>query len=573
MRNVSRSMRDTLRGVALVGMGLLTVPSLMRVPSAVVACGVSGAADTARGHVFEDTNGNSVRDAGEPGLAGVPVSNGCEVTLTDEGGAYAVPVAPGQILFITKPSRYAVPVDEHNVAQFFYRHYPGGTAATVEGAPVAWRFPVVEATGPLPAAVDFALYPLEEASDRFSAYGFADPQARLDLSQDMLREDLVNTLMGNPYGVQFGLTMGDVANDNLDIYDRHKRMMGLLDVPQWSLPGNHDVNYESPDARLANETYKRHFGPTYYSFDHGNVHFVALNNVEYAGAGAEGRNGGYRGYISSDQLFWLERDLAVVPRERLIVIATHIPLVAEASDGRSPMATGPSTENLAPLLELLEPFEHIYGLAGHDTSNSWKVAVNHTHGWYGQPWVAHTMAEVRGNGWTTGPADPRGVRDAMMEDGNPNGFYVLRFDDVELTPEFIPFPYGPDAGQRMRISLDPLLVAPEGGGVNRGTPEPGTKVVVNLFDGGPRDSVWFSLNGATLQAMTYTVRTDPHVDRLHARYAGTDDAYGRPHRSSHIWEYPLPDRLGPGLYRLEVTSEDEFGQRRLGRFSFEVSGG
>ena len=90
MRNVSGSMRDTLRGVALVGMGLLTVPALVRVPSAVEACGASGAAETARGHVFEDTNGNGVRDAGEPGLAGVPVSNGCEVTLTDDGGAYAV---------------------------------------------------------------------------------------------------------------------------------------------------------------------------------------------------------------------------------------------------------------------------------------------------------------------------------------------------------------------------------------------------------------------------------------------------------------------------------------------------
>ena len=253
-------MRDTLRGVALVGVGLLTVPALVRVPSAVEACGASGAADTARGHVFEDTNGNGIREAGEPGLPGVPVSNGCEVTITDDDGAYVAPLAPGQILFITKPSRYAVPVDEHNVVQFFYRHYPAGTPVTVAGAQVAWRFPVVEATGPLPAAVDFPLSPLDEASDRFRAHGFADPQARFDLSQDMLREDLVNTLMGNPYDVQFGLTVGDVANDNLDIYDRHKRMMGLLGVPQWYLPGNHDLNYESPDARLANETYKRHFG-------------------------------------------------------------------------------------------------------------------------------------------------------------------------------------------------------------------------------------------------------------------------------------------------------------------------
>ena len=150
MNNVSGSMRDTLRGVALVGLGLLTVPALVRVPSAVEACGAPAASETARGHVFEDTNGNGGRDAGEPGVSGVAVSNGCAVTVTDDGGAYAVAVAPGQILFITKPSRYAVAVDEHNVAQFFYRHYPAGTPTTVEGSRVGWRFPVVEATGPPP---------------------------------------------------------------------------------------------------------------------------------------------------------------------------------------------------------------------------------------------------------------------------------------------------------------------------------------------------------------------------------------------------------------------------------------
>ena len=60
MKNVSGSLRDTLRGLALVSMGLLTVPSLVRVPSAIEACGAPGTAETARGHVFEDTNGNVV---------------------------------------------------------------------------------------------------------------------------------------------------------------------------------------------------------------------------------------------------------------------------------------------------------------------------------------------------------------------------------------------------------------------------------------------------------------------------------------------------------------------------------
>lgn len=538
---------------------------------AMAQCGAPGPRDTARGIVYVDRNGDGQHSPGETGVAGVAVSNGCEVVRTDADGRYQIDIAATEILFISKPADYDVPVDENNIPQFFYRHYPDGTPEQIAGTAVEWLFPVIAPTGPLPDQIDFALLPRPAADAAFRAHGFADTQARFDLSQDMLREDLINPLIGNPYAVDFGLTVGDVANDNLAIYDRHKAMMALMDIPQWYVPGNHDINFESPDDYFANETYKHHFGPTYYSFNHGNVHFVALNNVEYAGNGREFSDGRYRGYITDGQLYWLERDLAQVSPEKLIVIATHIPLVAEADDGRNPVATGPNTENFTALLDILRPFPNIYALAGHDTSNSWKVEVGHRHGWTGQPWIAHTLAEVRGNGWTRGPVDPRGVRDAMMEDGNPNGFYVLNFDDTRLVPEFIPFPFGPDAAQRLRITLDPLPAATEST-IYRGTLAADTRLVVNLFDGGVRDTVWAAIDNGPRQEMTYTVRTDPYVERVHQNYAGTDSAYGSARRSSHIWELALPTDLGPGLHHVEVTSLDEFGQRQRGNFTFEILG-
>jgi len=346
--------------------------------------------------------------------------------------------------------------------------------------------------------------------------------------------------------------------------------MSLMDIPQWYIPGNHDLNFRSPDAYFANETYKRHFGPTYYSFNHGEAHFVALNNVEYAGDGNRFNSGEYRGYITDNQLRWLENDLQQVDRNKLLVVMTHIPLVAEADDGRSPMATGPNTENFQNLLETLQPFDHIYGLAGHDTSNSWKVEVNHRHGWSGQPWIAHTLAEVRGNGWTRGPADLRGVRDAMMQDGNPNGFYVLHFDQQNLVPEFIPFPFGPDANRRLRITLDPALASENENTINRGRLVAGTKLVVNLFDGGVRDSVWYALDEHPAIAMDYTLRTDPYVERAVQVLANSDVAFGNATRSSHVWQSELPADLEPGIHRVVVTSEDEFGQQQRSTFSFEI---
>ncbi|TFH73575.1 hypothetical protein E3V39_10270 [Gammaproteobacteria bacterium LSUCC0112] len=536
-------------------------------------CGVAlPGTDTARGTVFVDNNNDGILNPGDTGIANVSISNGCDVVLTDAEGRYEIDIAALQILFISQPTGYTVAVDQNNVPAFYYRHYPDGTPALIDGHAVQWRFPVVDATGPLPSAINFPLTQIIDASTQFDAHAFADTQARTDLDQDKLREDLITTLIGNPFSAEFGITVGDVVYDNLELYDRHKQMMSLMDMPQWYLPGNHDLNFESPDARFADETYKLHFGPTYYSFNYGKVHFVALNNVEYAGDGQQ-LDGGerYRGYIHDDQLYWLERDLAHVPTDHLIVIASHIPLVSEADDGSgSEPATGPQTANFAALLKILEPFEHIYGIAGHDTSNSWKVEVDHDHGWHGQPWIAHTLAEVRGNGWQTGLADARGVNDALMQDGNPNGYYLLRFNDVEVIPEFKPFPFGPDANQHMRITLDPLLTEHSDGSIHRGELQGNTNVVVNLFDGGVRDKVWMSLNKGDRQAMTYTVRSDPFMEQLYERLQGTDQAIGRPTRSAHIWELPLPSNLEPGVHRLEVFSEDEFGQQHHGHFSFEI---
>ena len=523
----------------------------------------------AQGVIFEDINNNGLRETSEPGIADVAISNGCDVVISNSEGRYEISIAPTEIISLSKPANYLVPVDESNVPLFFYKHYPAGTPEQIVGTSVEWMWPVMEETGPLPASVDFPLIPTESEIE-FLAHGFADTQARYENGQDMVREDLVNPLINNPFGVAFGLTVGDVVFDNLKLYDRHKSMMGLMGIPQWYLPGNHDMNFESPNARFANETYKKHFGPTYYSFNYGNVHFVALNNVEYAGADNEFSSGIYRGYISDIQLQWLRNDLTHVSTEKLIVIASHIPLITEADDGVSPILTGPNTENFTELLKILEPFENIYGLAGHDTSNSFKVQINHQHGWNGKPWIAHTLGEVRGSGWTRGPRDFRGVRDAMMEDGNPNGFYVLKFNNAELIPEFIPFPSSADGTNRLRIMLDPPMALSELNGIHRGTLQAGTKLVVNLFDGGIRDSVRASIDGGEEILLNYRVRIDPFIKNLYEKFAKTDDAYPTPDRSSHIWELIMPDNLTVGLHHIVVRSTDEFGQYQRATFTFEI---
>lgn len=560
---------SSLPGVALLASLLLAACDSASLPVTASLGGVPARpaiseGEKARGVVYVDRNGNLRRDADEPGVPEVSVSNGLDVVRTSAEGRYEIPLPEGSILFISKPAQYDIPVDENQLPRFFYRHYPEGSA------PVAsWAYPVIDPTGPLPASIDFALVESDDAAHPyFRALVFADPQAGTDDQEDMFREDIIAELIGNPHDARFGVTVGDIVNDNLALYPRHQALMASIGIPQWYLPGNHDINFESPDDVHSLETYKRHFGPPDYSFTYGNVHFIALDNVDYDGSG-------YVGRLSPRQLAWIENDLRHVPRSRLIVIATHIPLITEAGAGANI-----NTVNFDELVALLEGFDRVYGIAGHDTSNSWKVNVDHRHGFHGYSFVAHTLAEARGSGWNSGPRDERGVRAATMQDGNPNGYYVMTFDGATVQPRFVPASGNPV--QNMRFTLEPPLgdesvlgaVADLIGqplALNRGPDRPGRKLVVNVFDGGERNEVRLSLNGAPPEPLRKVLRTDPYMEQQYERYRNSLDAFPEPVVSSHIWEYDLPSPLPPGRYAVQVTSIDEFGQHLSAGFAFEIT--
>lgn len=515
----------------------------------------------AQGIVFLDSNQNNRLDADEKGIAGVKVSNGVEVVKTNELGEYQIDLPADRILFICKPADYSVPLNEVQLPQFYYTHFPKGTPKVAN-----WKWPVIEPTGPLPTRINFPLL-AGDTSKSFKAMGFADPQTATHEQLDMMRKDIIDVLMGNPYDARFGLVAGDVVNDNLALYERHNRLMAQMGIPMWNVPGNHDLNKESPSYTYATQTFKRVFGPDYYSFDYGQVHFLALNNVGYKGKGQ-----GYQGHIDEQQLQWIEHDLKDVPPEKLIVIITHIPLITYANGRSFPRSI--NTVNLDALLKILSRFTYIYAMAGHDTSNSWKVEVDHEHNWQGAPFLAHTLAETRGGGWESGPRDERGVRAATMEDGNPNGYYLFHFDSTTVKPQFIPA--GGDPTDRLRITLDPQLTHPghEGGlrhslGLDHGLQADSTYVVVNFFDGGEKDELLISLDGAEAVPMTYIERKDPYMIRQYEKYKDTEDAFRGAAVSSHIWQFALP-KLAAGFHSVRVMAKDQFGFEDQEILTFEI---
>jgi hypothetical protein len=272
----------------------------------------------ARGVVFHDKDKDGKRDDGEPGIGGVRVSNGREIVKTDVDGKYELGIDDDTTLFVIKPRDWMTPVNELKLPQFYYVHKPNGS-------PPDLRFPGVRPTGPLPASVDFPLHRHWEPAV-FKALFFGDTQPRDVKEVEYIAHDVVEPLVAEnkKIGASFGVTLGDVVFDDLSVFGPLNKVIALLDIPWYNVIGNHDINQDAKTDKHANETWERIYGPSYYSFDHGPVHFLALDDIRWK-VGENGR-GRYTGGLGETQMEFIRKDLAMVPEDQLVVLMMHIPL-------------------------------------------------------------------------------------------------------------------------------------------------------------------------------------------------------------------------------------------------------
>jgi 3',5'-cyclic AMP phosphodiesterase CpdA len=97
--------------------------------------------------------------------------------------------------------------------------------------------------------------------------------------------------------------------------------------------GNHDIFGWStdpaidPSAELYGKAMALHglrIPKDYYSFDHGNWHFIILNNVQQ-------RDRGYYGDLDPEQSAWLTADLAANAGKKPACVFSHIPIASIAA--------------------------------------------------------------------------------------------------------------------------------------------------------------------------------------------------------------------------------------------------
>lgn len=485
----------------------------------------------ARGTVFLDANRNSQLDEGEDGIAGVAVSNGREVVVTDEDGTYALPAYDDMNLFVTKPAGFAAPLDEDLVPQFNYIH-------KVAGSP-SLRFGGIEPTGPLPAQINFPMVADDSDREDFECLVFGDAQPYFNMQVSYVRETAGKMLAARDNAdAECLLFQGDVMGDDLSLYPRFKEIIAVGDTPQYYVAGNHDVDFDAETDQHSFDTFRREWGPEYYSFDIGNVHFVVLDNVRYPCNGIDDHpfcdpsaRPTYNGVIHDRQLQWLEADLATVPEDKLIVLSAHIPFQTFTDN----TAAKHQTDNLAALVEILGDRPAL-GLSGHTHTTENILTGEYYEGWEENTGVGpapfhQIVTGALSGSWWGGSVNDDGVPMSTQRLGSPRGFYEMDFSGSDFTDTYRTFAHRED--EQFHVSFNtpryrdwaqtlidwvsiyggnrgdilPPVSRNDLGDVNmltRADLQGGTQAVVNVWNGTKDATVMLSINGGAPFAATRT---------------------------------------------------------------------
>jgi 3',5'-cyclic AMP phosphodiesterase CpdA len=478
----------------------------------------SGAIAPARGVVFHDANGNGMRDAGEPGIPGVGVSDQRTVALSDAEGRWELPGHAKAVYFVIQPRDYMTPVSQDNVPQFYYLHN--------DTEPLVLEWPSIPRTGPLPESIDFPLVPQQEP-DRFDAIFMGDPQPADHLEVDYFAHDVLEELVGTT--AAFAVVLGDITHNRLDLYDHITQAEGMVGIPFYNVPGNHDANYDGVDPYDHYETWRTVFGPRYYSFDYGPVHFVILSDVIFPETGSE-----YIPGLGPDQLEWLEADLSHVPHDRLVVLSMHIP---PAGADRIP--------DLRRLDELLQDRRHIVSFSAHNHTFS-QGFLDESLGWSGSNDHFHINAGATCGRWWGGAKDETDIPHETSSDGTPNGYFILSFTGNEYSARF--------KAARRPADHQMQIEAPDSVAQEQLSDTP---VLVNVFAGSEGSTVEMTLDDSqNWIALEFAPQQDPLYARVTERESGQGAS-----TSFHMWEGSLPAGLTPGGHVIRIRTTDIFGQQ------------
>ncbi|MFB3897034.1 MAG: calcineurin-like phosphoesterase C-terminal domain-containing protein [bacterium] len=513
------------------------------------------------GIVYNDLNQNRHFDPSEKGIPNVRISNGRDIVLTNELGKYRIPIEEGMTLFVIKPTGWTTPFDTNNFPLFYYIYKPNGSPKT--------KYPGSEPTGPLPASIDFPLYQQQELN-QFKAIFFGDIQVARPQDINYFAHEVVEELIGTD--AKFIMTLGDNAGNTLSLYPDLKSTCGVIGRPFYFVKGNHDTNYDVASTKNTRETYTRYFGPSYYSFDYGKVHLIALDNIQWLSQPGENVSRNYLDGLDPDQLEFFKNDINLVPPDYLIVLAMHIPIHG-TNQAISTLLTGSeNTSNdinsvlrlikrrlskgiveTSEILPLLKDHPKVFAIAGHEHVMSSRF-LTRKDGWLGTEPVYHLINGTVCGSWWRGVKDEVGMPIPIMADGAPNGYSIITFTDNQYAIEY--------KAVKRPLSYQMTIFAPDEITVDQMT---ATEIIVNIFAGSTKSKVefriehktdWLPMQKVAMEDPYYLLLKKPDDEQTKTGWQRLPE----PKISKHIWRATLPDLSGEkGSKLITVRTRDIFG--------------
>lgn len=255
------------------------------------------------------------------GVENVVVSDGAEVTVTNEKGIYQLKSAKKWgYVFISVPSGYEVP--SVGVLPQFHRALKN-SADVVERA-------------------DFKLEKVD-GQDSYKIFMLGDMHLANrtgDLGQfAQFTSDLTDYMTRHKGEKMYALTLGDMTWDlywysNSYYFPQYLNTVNsqIKNLQIFHTMGNHDNDFQTRSDYDAAVKYVDQICPTYYSFNIGKVHYVVMDDIDCSSYdGSTSHN--YVKSLSAEQLDWLAKDLSHVAKTTPVVVAMHAQVFYPTTSG------------------------------------------------------------------------------------------------------------------------------------------------------------------------------------------------------------------------------------------------
>lgn len=347
---------------------------------------------------------------GDEPVQGAQVSDGVNVTLTDENGWYYLASAKecGHV-FVCNPKGYKYP----RKAKYpeFYKTVDTERPSAVEQAD--FELERDEATDhTILFLADIQMCGRNEDIRQYEEHAVGDINTSISNARKQGKDVYVITLGDQSYNTYW-------HSYNIGIPEIHESM-NLLDPDAiFNCMGNHDNNPKIAGDWAASADYREQWGPTYYSFNIGEIHYVVLDNIEFTNAECKNT---FECNITTSVIKWLRKDLANVSKDTPIVVCMHAPLFyrPQCSKPNVPDPTKYRYNYGSQFYNSVKGFKDVRVFTGHAHTNYTVSYLNMTE---------YNVGAIGGNLWWTGYFVNG---NSVCTDGSPGGYRVLDTSGKEL---------------------------------------------------------------------------------------------------------------------------------------------